>query len=75
MTFVKSVIAVISGVAGNSGESILPYNCEYAREEILADSYVSVFNSHDVFIQINCLIWNHLFLGLFMKQKGLQKCI
>ena len=25
------------------------YNCEYAREEILANSYVSVFNSHDFF--------------------------
>ena len=51
------------------------YNCEYAREEILADSYVSVFNSHDFFIQINCSIWNHLLLGLFMKQKRLQKRI
>ena len=30
----------------------LGYNCEYAREEILADSYVSVFNSHDFFIKI-----------------------
>ena len=34
----------------------LGYNCEYARAEILADSYVSVFNSHDFFIQINCSI-------------------
>ena len=25
----------------------LGYICEYAREEILADSYISVFNSHD----------------------------
>ena len=53
----------------------LGYICEYAREEILADSYISVFNSHDFFIQINCSIWNHLLLGLFMNQKRLQKCI
>ena len=32
------------------------YNCKYAREEILADSHVSVFNSHDFFIKINSLI-------------------
>ena len=51
------------------------YNCEYAREEILANSYVSVFNSHDFFIKINSSIWNHLLLGLFMKQKRLQKRI
>ena len=30
----------------------LGYNCEYPREDILADSYVSVFNSHDFFIKI-----------------------
>ena len=30
------------------------YNWEYAREEILADNYVSIFNSHDIFIKINC---------------------
>ena len=51
------------------------YNCEYAREEILADSYVSVFNFHDFFIQINSPISNHLLLGLFMKQKRFQKRI
>ena len=53
----------------------LGYNCEYAREDILADSYVSVFNSHDFFIKINSSIWSHLLLGLFMKQKRLQKRI
>ena len=34
----------------------LGYNCEYPREDILADSYVSVFNSHDFFIKINSSI-------------------
>ena len=34
----------------------LDCNCKYAREEILADSYVSVFNSHDFFIKINSSI-------------------
>ena len=34
----------------------LGFNCGYAREEILADSYVSVFNSHDFFIKINSSI-------------------
>ena len=34
----------------------LGYNCEYVREEILADIYVSVFNSHDFFIKINSSI-------------------
>ena len=34
----------------------LCYNWEYACEEILADNYVSVFNSHDFFIQINSSI-------------------
>ena len=34
----------------------LGYNCEYAREEILAESYVSVFNSRVFFIKINSLI-------------------
>ena len=29
------------------------YNWEYAREEVLADNYVSIFNCHDFFIQIN----------------------
>ena len=33
----------------------LYYNWEYAREEILADNYILVFNSHNFFIQINCL--------------------
>ena len=28
------------------------YNWEYACEEILANNYVSIFNSHDFFIQI-----------------------
>ena len=30
------------------------YNWEYARGKILADNYVSIFNSHDFFVQINC---------------------
>ena len=30
----------------------LDYNCEYPREDIFSDSYVSVFNSHDFFIKI-----------------------
>ena len=50
-------------------------NCKYAREEILADRCVSIFNSHDFFIKINSWIWNRLLLGLFMKQKRLQKRI
>ena len=29
------------------------YNWEYASEEILADNYASIFNSHDFFIQID----------------------
>ena len=29
------------------------YNWEYAREDILSDNYISIFNSHDYFIQIN----------------------
>ena len=53
----------------------LGYNCKYAREEILADSHVSAFNSYDFLIKINSSIWNHLLLGLFMKQKKLQKRI
>ena len=53
----------------------LGYNCEYAREEILGNSYITIFNSHNFFLQINCSIWNHLLLELIMKQKRLQKRI
>ena len=34
------------------------YNWEYASEEVLIDNYVSIFNSHDFFIQINYSNWN-----------------
>ena len=30
------------------------YNWEYAQEEILADNYGPIFNSHDYFMQMNC---------------------
>ena len=51
------------------------YNREDTREEILANNYVSIFNSHDIFIQIICSIWNHLLLALLLKQKRLHKRI
>ena len=56
-------------------QKIWCYNWEYAREEILADSFVSIFSSHNFFIQINYLNWDHPLLALFMKQKRLQNRI
>ena len=34
--------------------TIIWCNWEYAREEILANNYVSIFDSHDFFIIIKC---------------------
>ena len=45
------------------------YNWEYARGKILADNYVSIFNSRDFFVQINCSKWN-LLLALFLNKRG-----
>ena len=61
--------------ASNKITQQLCYNREDTREEILADNYVSIFNSHDFFIQIICSIWNHLLLAFFLKQKRLHKRI
>ena len=46
---------------------------QFICEEISADNYVSIFNSHDFFVQINCSNLNHLLLVLFIKQGWLQK--
>ena len=54
------------------------YNLEemcYTPEEILAVIYVSIFNSHDFFIQINSSNWNHQLLALFLEQKRFQSRI
>ena len=39
--------------SNNITQQNICYNWEHAREEILADNYVSIFNSH-IFIKINC---------------------
>ena len=45
---------------------------EYAREEILVGDYVSNFNSHYFFIQINCRVSRSVFMNLSVFVKPLR---
>ena len=64
----------ITRVLFNELHQAIPLNKKFAIiVKIFGDYYVSVFNSHDFFIQINHSNWNHLLLALFIKQEWLQK--
>ena len=53
----------------------ISYNWVYSHEEILAENYVPIFNSHGFFNQINFSNWNHLLLAWFIKQRRPQRRI